>query len=272
MPPCFWKRTFFFCTLFLIILSGPPPFGFSAGQKTLRDDTHHLQFLENERHTRQTLQQYNKLLQKDPANFTALLQKGHLHLRLGWLYTDKAERENHFLELFKTAQAAHSLQPDSYEAKLLYIIARAKSARYLSRNKQVCLAGELKNDLELFMKDYPDDTNALYILSWLNFKVGRTSKLEHFLAGLLYCGLPDTLSSEKAVFLMQKAIAMRPDYPVYAYDLALFYERMGKSEEARHLFEQVAQAAPETPEDFFYRKRAAEKLKRQDPSTFNGDK
>lgn len=260
MPSCFWKTPFLFCTLLLIILAGQTPFGFSAGQKTLRDDKHYLQFLEDEHHTRQTLQQYNALLQKDSANFTALLQKGHLHLRLGWLYTDKAERRNHFLKLFKTAQAAHGLQPDSYEAKLLYIIGRAKTAQYLSRDEQVCLAGELKNDLELFMKDYPDDTNALYILSWLNFKVGRTSKLEHFLAGLLFCGLPDTLTSERAVLLMQKAIALRPGYPVYIFDLALFYERLGKREEARRLFEQVAQLAPETPENLFYRKRAAEKL------------
>lgn len=207
------------------------------------------------------LEQLEARLRKEPENYDLLLTAAYLHLRLGWLYSDRDAQRKHYEELLNYSLRAQRLRPDEYQARLLHLVARAKSAGYLSMGEQVRAARDLKKDLDAIISWKGTDADTLYILSWLNFKVGRVTPLEKMLASLLFGGLPDSLTVENGIRLMEKALQLRPDYAVYYYDLGLYQERIDQLDEAFRYFEKALNVQAKSPEEFVYQQRARDKIK-----------
>ncbi len=203
---------------------------------------------------------YEKILQKEPENFQALLTAAFLHLRIGWLYSSKDKKKEHYFKLYDYAKRAQALNPLDYQTRLLAIVAKAKITEYLSTGEQVRMIRELYQELDSIIAIRSDDPDSIYILSWLNFKVGRVSPLERFMAALFFGELPDYLTVQNAILLMEKVIAMRPEYSVYYYDLGLFMQREAHIEKARELFQKVLSLKPQKPEDHIYIQKAQKQL------------
>lgn len=212
----------------------------------------------------EALQQFERILQKEPENYQALLNAALLHFRRGWLYSDKQQRKDHFFKLAAYAERALLLQPMEYRAKLLNLVAKAKTARYLASGDQVRIARELRQELAPLTASGMNDPDPIYILSWLNFKVGMVGPLERMLASMLFGGLPEDLTVENAVTLMQKALELRPGYAVYYYDLGIFRQGLGQLEQARAMYAKVMAIEPKTPEEVVYRQWAELRLRELD--------
>ncbi len=206
------------------------------------------------------LQRYALELQKDPSNFQVLINAAYLHLRLGWLYSNKDEGKKHYSMLQKYADKALQINPLNYEAQLLDIIARGKTIGYLSVGDQVHRVWQLKKDLDALMANHGNDPNAIYVLSWLNFKVGQVNSLQKFVASFFFGGLPEDLTTQNGLALMKKAISLRPNYCIYYYDLGLFNQRLGDLEKAKELYEKAVSIPPQKPEELIYQQKAEEHL------------
>jgi regulator of microtubule dynamics protein 3 len=203
---------------------------------------------------------FEAVLREAPGNYQALLNAAFIHFRLGWLYSDQKEEKDHYMKMQGYARRALNQRPMEYQAKLMCLVAKAKTAGYLSPRQQVRIAKELQQELEALMASNKNDPDTLYFLSWLNYKVGKLGSLEKMLASVFFGGLPENLTIENAVELMQKAIELRPDYSIYYFDLGLFEQRLGQREKARSLFEKVLSMAPRKSEELVYRKWAERKL------------
>jgi tetratricopeptide (TPR) repeat protein len=231
----------------------------SAGQESRELLTNALQLQEKQRES-ESLAFFEQVLQAEPDNYQALLNAAHLHLRQGWLYSEKEKRKEHYLALQTYAGRALDLKPSEYQARFLVIVGKAKMARYLSPGDQVRIARELQTDLAALSTLMQDDPNGIYILSWLNFKVGTTSALEKLLASVLFGGLPDNLTIDNAFALMEKAIRLRPDYLVYHYDIGLYRQRLGEVDKAQPWFEKVLDMEAKTAEEAVYKQWAKQRL------------
>lgn len=210
----------------------------------------------------EALQLFERILDQEPDRYEALLNAGYLHFRQGWLYREKgtAEQKQHYLKLAEYADRALRLRPAEYQAKLLHLVAKAKTSRYLPPGDQVRIARDLRLDLPQLIQTAGNDPIPIYIFSWLHMKVGEVGSFERMLASMFFGGLPEDLTVERAVELMERAIAMRPDYAVYSYDLGLFRQRLGQDGEARALFEKVVGMEAKTPEDRVYKRWAEQRL------------
>lgn len=220
----------------------------------------HARQLQQENRDHEALQLYGQILHDDPDNYEVLLNAALLHLREGWLYSTDTEKKKHYLKLYEFAEKAFHLKPDEYRARLLNSIGKAKVAGYASAGEQVRIARELKQELNALIKAESNDPTSIYILSWLNFKVGQVGPIKRMLAATLFGGLPEDLTTGKAISLMERAIQLRPGYSVYYYDLGMFYQRLAEVEKARSLFAKVITMPPQEPEEVVYRKKAEQKL------------
>ncbi|MFH0729331.1 MAG: tetratricopeptide repeat protein [Pseudomonadota bacterium] len=256
------KRNIPIAVALFFALSLPPLVSVSsvAGEDTGDLMTRALRLREDDRQD-EALKLFETILQEEPDNYQALLNAGFIHFRQGWLYSDKDGEKDHYFKMLEYANRAVDQHPMEYEAKLIHLVARAKTAGYLSPGSQVRIARDLRQELEALMAYRKNDPNLIYMLSWLNFKVGRVGSVEKLLASILFGGLPDNLTTGNAIELMQQAIELRPDYSIYYFDLGLFQQRLGQLEEARSLFEKVLSMAPGKSEEVVYRQRAEERLK-----------
>ena len=214
-----------------------------------------------------SLHDYELELQKEPDNFAVLLNAAYLHLRQGWLYDGKKQRKEHYTLMLKYADRALKLNPTDYRAQLLDIIAKGKTIEYLSPGDQVHRVWILKKDLDALMASHGSDPDLIYVLSWLNFKVGRVNSMQKFFASFLFGGLPEGLTTANALALMKKAITLRPDYNVYYYDLGLFNQRLGNVEKANEYFAKAISIAAQNPEEIIYKQKAEERLQELNQSS-----
>lgn len=209
------------------------------------------------------LDEFARVLQVEPGNATAWFHVAHLHFRLGWLYGDREERRHRFFLADQAAQKALTLSPDDVAIRLMAVVTKGKIAGYFSLGEQVRLARELRMEVDALSALLgPNHVDLLHVQSWLHFKVGKTSSMERLVAKILFGGLPEDLDIDTAMTLMRRAMELRPQSPVYPYDLGIFYQRLGQPEQARPWFEKVLSMAAVTAEDRVYQGWARQRLER----------
>jgi tetratricopeptide (TPR) repeat protein len=219
--------------------------------------------LKEEHRDLEALMVLEQLLETSPHDASALLHASHLYFRLGWLYSEKEERRRLFFQADEAIRKAAKLKPNDYAIRLMAVVAKGKIASYRSSAEQVRIVWDVREELNtLAAMTHPDDVDLLHVRAWLHFKVGRTSAVERLLARILFGGLPEDLDVDTAMVLMRRAMELRPHSPVYAYDLGIFYLRLGQDEHARPLFEKVLALPAATPEDKVYANWARERLDR----------
>ncbi len=217
--------------------------------------------LKEEYRDAEALTRLEPLLREDAAHGPALLQAAHLHFRLGWLYSEGDERRRRFFLADEMAQRALAAAPEDVATRLMAVVARGKVAGYLSSSEQVRIAREISAELAALARLLPpDDVDLLHVAAWLHFKVGKVSAVERLLADLFFGGLPEGLQVDTAMATMRRLIELRPESPVYPYDLGVFYQRLGQPGQARPWFEKVAAMAVKTPEEQVYQRWAKRRL------------
>ncbi len=199
-------------------------------------------------------------LKKTPEDPVLLRKCAYLHYLLGWLYGEKVNKKKHFFSLLQYAKQAYSLSPEDYRSFLLLTVANAKTIKYLPPGDQVRMVHKLVQDTQTLLLKKQDDPDVFYLLGWLNFKVGRISSIQKFLASVLFGGLPENLTIENGFTFLNRARTLRPDSVVYVYDLGLFYLRTGQKEKALVQFRKAQSMKARTLQDKVYRHRAADQI------------
>ncbi|BCL60109.1 hypothetical protein DGMP_08020 [Desulfomarina profundi] len=199
-------------------------------------------------------------LKKTPENPVLLRKCAYLHYLLGWLYGEKVDKKKHFFSLLKYAKQAYYLSPENYRSFLLLTVANAKTINYLQPGDQVRMVHKLLKDTKTLLLRKHDDPDVFYLLGWLNFKVGRISSIQKFLASVLFGGLPENLTVENGFTFLNRAETLKPDSVVYVYDLGLFYLRTNQKEQALVQFQKAQSMKTLTLQDRIYRRKTTEQI------------
>ncbi|MGV8074694.1 MAG: tetratricopeptide repeat protein [Syntrophobacteraceae bacterium] len=213
---------------------------------------------------RQALGLYEEILKTLPNHRDALWNAAYLHIRIGWMDKIESSKIRHYRIAYKYAKKVFRLYPDSYDSHYLIGAAKATMADFLSNGEKVRTARELEKHARFLLGQRSDDPEVWYLFAWWHFELSRVSSSDRFFARLFFGGLPTSASTEKAFECMEKAIALRPDYCAYYYDLGLFYERTGDSVKAREFYREAVIIPPKAPEDSIYIAKARNKLKKPD--------
>lgn len=208
---------------------------------------------------------YDQVLVLDPTNLKALFNKGYLLNRKGWLLEeeqDKDAAENYYSQAYEMAKHAYKLYPNTFEGNFAMAGAIGRMAQFFSPKERVQAAWDIKKYADMAKTFKPDAVELKHLLAWWNYELTKPTWLERSLADMFFGGIPDNADMQRSIDLMKELIAYRPDYSVYNYDLAIFYNYIGDKVSAIALLKKVLQLKPSTPEDTTYIKASQKLLKK----------
>lgn len=197
---------------------------------------------------------FEKILVIDSLNLEALYNAGYIYSRLGWMEEDYSEEaaKNHYLKCKFYADKVYKHYPNTFEANLLMAGAIARLAKYGTTKERVTGAWDIKKYADVAYKFKPEDPLLKHMLAWWNYELSKPTWFERSMAEMLFGGIPKGADINYAIKTMKELIAKRPDYIVYRYDLALFYEYLGDKINARSWLESALKLTPKTPEELPY--------------------
>lgn len=205
---------------------------------------------------------YKQILQIDSNNFQALWNTSYVYQRAGWLEQDMEKKKKLYDSALDYASRTYRKYPATYEASIVMAGSWARMSEFLSARERVQAAWHIKKYGEAAFRLNPNNPEVWYLLGWLNFELSKASWLERSLANLLFGGLPREMTIEKGIHYLKKANELKPDYIVYLYDLATFYEYKEDKAAAISLVKKALAVTAVAPEDFLYRKKCQNLLTR----------
>src|SRR5690606_32067257 len=194
---------------------------------------------------------YKQVLQKDSANATALFNIAYLYQRQGWLeegINDDKSKE-YYQQCFNYSEKSFALYPNSFEANLIKAGAIARMARFYDAKGRVQAAWDIKKYADIAMKMNPNHPEILHMLAWWNYELTKPTWLERKLAQVFFGGMPKGASMDNAFQMLQKATSMNPNYIVYYYDLAVFFQHIGNKMNAIENLKKAISLKPIAPEE-----------------------
>lgn len=197
---------------------------------------------------------FEKVLLLDSVNMEALYNAGYMYSRLGWMQEDynEALAKLNYTRSKYYADKVYKYYPKSFEANLLMAGAIARLAKYGTTKERVTGAWDIKKYADVAQKMKPEDPLLRHMLAWWNFELSKPTWFERSMADMLFGGIPKGADVNFAIKTMKELISKRPDYIVYRYDLALFYEYIGDKINARQWLESALKLTPKTPEELPY--------------------
>ena len=212
------------------------------------------------------LEVLEEVVKLEPHNHEALWRTSFSYIRIGWLIEEdgnpdgEKRRFTAFSKARHFAERAYEINPENYESIFVLGGSKAKLAKYLPIREQIQIAWDIRDFANRMLAINDQDPNVYYFLAWWNFEIGGASSFERFMAKLFFGGLPDGASVQKGFDLMEKAIAMNPEYAVYHHDLGLFHLRTQSFEGAKAAFQNSTQCPTNSPEDSIYKRYAQKQL------------
>jgi len=206
---------------------------------------------------------YKQVLQLDSNNFQALWKISFVYQRTGWLESNIETKNKLFDNSLLYAKKLLEKYPATYEANIIMAGCLAWKSEFFTAREKVHAVRDIQKYGEAAFKLNPNDHQVWYLLGWLNFELSKATWVERSLANVLFGGLPKNMSLEKGIQYMEKAVELKPNYIVYIYDLATFYERANTAT-AIQLIKKALGINPVAPEDFIYLERCRNLLSRLD--------
>lgn len=191
---------------------------------------------------------YHKVLQAEPDQFDALCAASYLHGQVGKRLR-KSAREQHYQQALELAERALKQRPDDPESNFVMAWACGGIAMISGAREKAQLARKIRDRIGITLEKDPSHHRAWYVLANWYYKIADANFLERAAARLLFGGLPQGVSFEKAASAYQKAIQLRPNLILYHYELALALCKVGKKGEALKQLEYASGLDPLTPDD-----------------------
>ncbi len=190
-----------------------------------------------------------KAVQADNTNVEALT--------LAAFYADKegnrqtnVEKRNAYYESSKIfAERALQLFPNDAEANYVMGVALGRIALISSSKEKVRLSKQIKELGDKCIQLNPHHAGGYHLLGKWNYEVYNLNFLEKAAVNMLFGGLPAADINKSCTFL-QKAIALRPDYLLYKFDLAKSLHDANKIADAVAELKIVIASKPNTQDDF----------------------
>lgn len=205
---------------------------------------------------------YKKILAIDSLHFKALFNVAYLYSRQGWLEEgiNEEKTKRYYQQCLHYAKTGYRHYPHTFEANLMMAGALARYARFMDAKGRVQAAWEIKKYADVALRLNPDNPEVNHLMAWWNYELTKPTWLERKLAQLLFGGIPKDASMDSAFAYLYKALKIKPDYLVYYYDLAVFFNHIGNKLKAIEHLKKVLSLKPQAPEEFQYLEMAKRKL------------
>jgi tetratricopeptide (TPR) repeat protein len=205
---------------------------------------------------------YKKALAIDSLNFKALFNIAYLYSRQGWLEEgiDEVKTKKYYELCLHYAKIGYHHYPHTFEANLMMAGAIARYARFMDAKGRVHAAWDIKKYADIALKINPHNPEINHLLAWWNYELTKPTWLERKLAQLFFGGIPKGASMDSAFVFLNNALKTNPNYMVYYYDLAVFFNHVGNKLKAIENLKKAILIKPKAPEEFQYLELAKKKL------------
>lgn len=195
---------------------------------------------------------YEKVLEIDPDNVEALSEAGLLLTKIGNKDPKKNEKEVYFTKALNYTKKAVTLNPNSYMANYTFGVALGRMGDIQGARERVKNSQIIKNHTEKALQINPNHGPSWHLLGRFNYRLSNLNVAERAAAAVLFGGLPEGVSNEKALECYEKAVALKGDYLLYRLDLAIALIKLNKKERAKEVLQEAVKLPVETEDEKEY--------------------
>lgn len=195
-----------------------------------------------------------------PDNATAHWMLARVLIDLGNRETAKSAREALYTEAESQARRAAVLNPEDTWAHHYLAASLGKLALTEGGKRKIELSKEVRAEALRAVELDPRNDLSLHILGRWNLEIANLSPFLKLAAKVVYGGVPEGASNEKAVEYFQRAMAIDPARLSHRLELGVTYMKMDRPQEAIPLFQSVLDLPALEPNDPDYKAQAAKWL------------
>ncbi|MFT6849276.1 MAG: tetratricopeptide (TPR) repeat protein [Sphingobacteriales bacterium] len=192
---------------------------------------------------------FDDILRRDPNNVSALAHNSYLYATEGNRQSTNNEKEPYYKKSSEMAQKAISIDKSNADAHYSYAVALGRLSLLADSEERLKNAKLIKQEAETCVSLDPNYAGAHYILGRLNSEIANMPWYKVAAAEMIYNGIPEGTSYEKAEVYFNKAISLEPGYILYYKDAAVNYSYMGKKEKAKAMLNKAISLPNVTPDD-----------------------
>ena len=192
---------------------------------------------------------FDDILRRDPNNVSALANNAYLYATEGNRQATNTEKEKYYKKSSEMAQKAISLDKSNADAHYAYAVALGRLSLLADSEERLKNAKLIKQEAETCVALDPNYAGAHYILGRLNSEIANMPWYKVAAAEMIYDGIPEGTSYEKAEKAFNKAISIDPGYILYYMDAATNYSYMGKKDKAKEMLNKALSLPNVTPDD-----------------------
>lgn len=200
-------------------------------------------------HQQEALDAYNQILEDDPKNLSALWHSSLLYSRLGNEFDDEDQQKEYFNKAKARAERALEVDPLHTQSNFVMAVAMGRMALIVGAKERVAASRDIKKYAERSLEADSSNAGAWHVLGRWNYEISDLNFAERLAANVLFGGIPEGASNEKAAEYIEKAIELNPDMLLYYYDLAKVYDELGQEEQAVATCREALEMPSRAPED-----------------------
>jgi tetratricopeptide (TPR) repeat protein len=206
------------------------------------------------------LKAYLYVYSLDSLNYDANWKAARAFVDVGETIVDDDERADYYQKGSEHARRATRIDSAGSKGHLFLSIALGRVALDAGAKERIKLSKEIKQEVDLAIKNDPMDDIAYHVLGRWNRKLANLSWIEKGFADIFLGGVPDDASDENAIAAFQNAIKIKPNHINHHLELGITYEMMDLEEEARAEYQICLDLPKSDADDDNHKKDAQERL------------
>ena len=206
---------------------------------------------------------YEQVLEMAPDNFEALCKASLLHCRIGDRYTDETSKIDHFIKAKQYAQKAYALNPDEAESNYVMALSTGAEAMVSGPRQRLIQINEIKDFVDAALARNNRHAGAWHILGRWYYKMANLNLAEKVASKMLFDGVCEEATNEKAAMALENAVAYDPGNIQYYFDLANVYAEMKNSTACIATLEKAMSLTYQTKEELELSRRCKLMLQHQ---------
>ena len=173
------------------------------------------------------LHKFREVLKIQPLNLYSLNKCSELCSRIGKRQSNISAREDYYHAAKTYAGIALKVNPNDGEANCVMAMALGRSSMGKTGKEKIENAREVKNYIDISLKNDPRNFKAWHILGRWHYEVTNLNLVERAAVRILYGGLPHA-SLKESIHAFEKARAIQPGFLLNYLEMAKAYEQDGQ--------------------------------------------
>jgi len=222
------------------------------------------QKFKSEYNYKEALPLYQSLLKSDSNNVAILHGASYIYTKYGYYFAPDAEKMKYYTTAGYLASKAIKLDEKSGEAHCAYAMALGRIYENASSSQKIANSKVIKSELDKAIQYSPRLAGAYHVLGRWHRTIAGFNMFEKAMINTFFGGVPPGGTYDDAIKSFMTAISIEPKFMLHKYELAVTYNDMGKTAEAKAWLKLCLEITPVSPDDFKAKKDAEALLKKLD--------